>query len=268
MSSTPRDLGNPSRGIISKVVDAILAKTGLHQSVLWEQDGYRQSRARKLFVLSSLSDDQAASSSSMSRSRSDTHLLNLGKKKKRKDSTYMRNILKSIDATLVKDDMSALSYRGVLMTTAASAIGFYALRMLTRDLLRGYQFYSKIPTFNRRKIFELYLFSTFHALAWVGFGGFKVLRGKWDNTDGVDTAVCLSMGYYLHDILSLRSSWTSDPLMYVSLRACCSTALLLCSLLVVAIPTSNSCRRFVLHRVFYACHCVPTLPPCCFPCSR
>mmetsp|Transcript_1800 Transcript_1800/g.5402 ORF Transcript_1800/g.5402 Transcript_1800/m.5402 type:complete len:638 (-) Transcript_1800:35-1948(-) len=107
---------------------------------------------------------------------------------------------------------SGLSLRGIAVLASLSACSCYALRLVFRDNAgRMARFRMLAPA--KQLTVELYALGTLHAAAWAWFTTQKILRGCLCEPHGTTRALSLSAGYYLHNLVVLRSLILYDPLM-------------------------------------------------------
>lgn len=133
-----------------------------------------------------------------------------------RSSAYVSEALSRWDERLVDDparpSAGGLSVRGVLVLTCLSAAGCYFARLALQDLLRGRRWFERL-TAGKKLTVELYILGILHASSWTWFSAHKFLTGRpWD-PQGTTRALSLSAGYYLHNLVLLRSLILHDPLM-------------------------------------------------------
>jgi len=109
------------------------------------------------------------------------------------------------------DKEITLSFKGFATLATISASGCYALRLILRDWIEEMDQFRAL-SHGKRLVVELYSIGIIHSSAWAVFFLNKVFRGKWDDPTGSTRALCLSAGYYLHELIVLRSFIFRDPL--------------------------------------------------------
>lgn len=115
-----------------------------------------------------------------------------------------------------EEQHSALTRRGVVYVGGLSAMAWYCVRLVLRDVIR-------LPN----ELIELHTLSTIHSLGWAAFLAHKAIEpgtqywlGTWPALSSnlpkyCSRALVASLGYYLHDCWTLRGTMLSNPSMLV-----------------------------------------------------
>lgn len=101
---------------------------------------------------------------------------------------------------------SALSNRGLATVGSMSALGWYLLRLILRDLVKA------APTW-QQQILELHLLTTIHSIGWIGFLVSKIFKPSEELPMFCSRALVASLGFYLHDCWALRATAITHPTM-------------------------------------------------------
>lgn len=138
--------------------------------------------------------------------------------KSTRSSAYVAEALSVWDRRLVDDPnrpaAGGLSLRGVVVLTCLSACGCYSIRLAFQDFVRNMAWFRRLNP-GKQLTVELYALGILHAAAWAWFSASKLFTGRpWD-PQGTTRALSLSAGYYLHNLVVLRSLILHDPLMLV-----------------------------------------------------
>mmetsp|Transcript_20820 Transcript_20820/g.58674 ORF Transcript_20820/g.58674 Transcript_20820/m.58674 type:complete len:636 (+) Transcript_20820:60-1967(+) len=135
-----------------------------------------------------------------------------------KSSAYVAEALGAWDGRLVDDPArpaaGALSLRGVVALTCASACGCYFTRLAFQDFVRNMSWFRRLNP-GKQLTVELYALGTLHAAAWALFSASKIVTGRAWDPQGTTRALSLSAGYYFHNLVVLRSLILHDPLMLI-----------------------------------------------------
>lgn len=117
--------------------------------------------------------------------------------------------LRTIAPQLSNKDGTALSPTGVAAFSAAGAVCCHAIRLMLRELLEALVVPSRSRSRASWRTFELYMLSLLHSSAWVALGLRRWRqRASWDEAgEGATRLLCLSSGYHMYVLLSLKSVW-------------------------------------------------------------
>lgn len=164
--------------------------------------------------LSLLPDDSPGKTSRVRDCEVESHTRRPLSRTERDKSLY--DLLQTLEPSLLSaptdQDHVALSKRGLVVMSLGAAAFWYSLRLVIRDSLLPKR-WQKSP---RRSVLELYLLATIHSGGWLLLSGRKLVAGKLQNPKYVQRALCLSVGYYLHDLLALRDVFAAEPLMFLN----------------------------------------------------
>ena len=117
--------------------------------------------------------------------------------------------LRTIAPQLSNKDGTALSPTGVAAFSAAGAVCCHAIRLMLRELLEALVVPSRSRSRASWRTFELYMLSLLHSSAWVALGLRRwKQRASWDEAgEGATRLLCMSSGYHVYVLLSLKSVW-------------------------------------------------------------
>ena len=143
----------------------------------------------------------------------------LSDKQRQRRSTFAA-FVKALDGKLLtapaeeSECETTPSIRGVAYTALLTSFGVHLVRLFLRDVLRKQSWYAAVE---HPGMFELCALGSVHAAALAAYGLKKCFapRTTWLDPRGCKRLCAVSLGYFLHDFLSLRSMWSQDPAMIV-----------------------------------------------------
>ena len=135
-------------------------------------------------------------------------------------SSYISNLLNSLNQNILTNptDNSVItydiSYKKVTAITTLSVASCSLFKIILRRILNKIEFYKIIK--NKNKL-ELNVIAILHSILLTGYGIKQIFysdntsNNTLDNANNCRNIISISLGYFIHDLIEIRSSWIKDP---------------------------------------------------------